>query len=75
VSDRTESGLVELAVLEAVGAATAGRPRAYVVCTKAVAATEESIGLGPRYGYEVLLDMARPWIIPVPMVTVEGQQG
>lgn len=75
MSDRTGSGLVELAVLETVDAATAGRPRAHVVCAKAVAAIEERIGLGPRYGYEVLLDMARPWIIPVPAVRVVGNKG
>ena len=75
MSDRTGSGLVELAVLEAVGAATAGRPRAYVVCTKVLAAIEESVGLGPRYGYEVLLDLARPWVIPLPMVTIGGNKG
>jgi hypothetical protein len=75
VSDRTGSGLVELAVLETVDATTAGRPRAHVVCTEAVAAIEERIGLGPRYGYEVLLDLARPWIIPVPTVRVAGNKG
>src|SRR5258707_7028792 len=75
VSDRTGSGLVELAVLETVGAATAGRPRPHVVCAEAVAAIQERIGLGPRYGYEVLLDMARPWIIPVPMISVVGNKG
>jgi hypothetical protein len=75
VSDRTGSDLVELAILETLSAATAGRPRAHVVCTKAVAAIEERIGLGPRYGYEVLLDLARPWIIPVPTVSVMGNKG
>jgi hypothetical protein len=75
VSDRTGSGLVELAVLETVSAATAGRTRAHVVCRKAVAGIEERIGLGPRYGYEVLLDLARPWIIPVRTVSVAGNRG
>jgi hypothetical protein len=75
VSDRTGSGLVELAVLETLSAATGGRPQARVVGTKAVAGIEERIGLGPRYGYEVLLDLARPWIIPVPAVSVVGNKG
>ena len=70
MGDRTGCGLTELAILEALSAATGGRPRAHVVCTKAVAAIEERIGLGPRYGYEVLLDLARPWIVPVPTVSV-----
>jgi len=72
VSDRTGSGLVELAILETLSAATAGRPWAHVVCTKAVAAIEERIGLGPRYGYEVQFDLARPWIIPVRDTTAVG---
>ena len=75
MSDRTGSGLVELATLETLSAATGGRPRAHVVCTRAVAGIEERIGLGPRYGYEVLLDLARPWIIPVPTVGVVGNKG
>jgi hypothetical protein len=75
VSDRTGSGLVELAILETLSAATGGRPRAHVVCAKAVAGVEERIGLGPRYGYEVLLDLARPWIVPVPTVSVVGNKG
>lgn len=40
-----------------------------------MAAIEERIGLGPRYGYEVLLDLARPWIVPVPTVSVVGNKG
>jgi hypothetical protein len=75
VGDRTGCGLVELAILETLSAATGGRPRAHVVCTKAVAAIEERIGLGPRYSYEVLMDLARPWIIPVPAVIVMGNKG
>ena len=75
MGDRTGCGLTELAILEALSAATGGRPRAHVVCTKAVAAIEERIGLGPRYGYEVLLDLARPWIVPVPTVSVVGNKG
>jgi hypothetical protein len=75
VSDRTGSGLVELAILETLSAATGGRPQAHVVSTKAVAGIEERIGLGPRYGYEVLLDLARPWIVPMPTVSVAGNKG
>jgi hypothetical protein len=75
VSDRTGIGPVELAVLEEVSAAAGGRPRAHAVCTKAVTGIEERIGLGPRYGYDVLLDLARPWIIPLPTISVEGNKG
>jgi hypothetical protein len=36
---------------------------------------EERTGLGPRYSYEPLLDLARPWVIPVPLVTIGGNAG
>jgi hypothetical protein len=40
-----------------------------------LAGIEERIGLGPRYGYEMLMDLARPWIVPVPTVIVMGNKG
>lgn len=75
MSDRSGSAVVELAVLDAVAAATSDRPRAYVLCVKALAAIEERVGLGPRYAYELLLDLARPWVIPVRTLAVAGNYG
>ena len=75
MSDRTGVGLVELAVLEEVNAAADGSPGECVVSTRAVAQVEERLGLGPRYGYEVLVDLAREWVIPVPLVSVMGNIG
>jgi hypothetical protein len=63
VSDRSGAGLVELAVLQTLEALTAGRPRAHVSSARAVAGIEERIGLGPKYGYELLADLARPWMV------------
>lgn len=40
-----------------------------------LAGIEERIGLGPRYGYEMLLDLGRPWVMPVPLVAVQGNYG
>jgi hypothetical protein len=40
-----------------------------------VAGIEERIGLGPRYRYKVLLDLARPWIIAVSTISVVGHKG
>jgi hypothetical protein len=65
----------ELAMLEALDAAVRGRPRAHAESAKVLAGIDDRIGLGPRYAYEPLLDLARPWIIPVPLVTVEGNAG
>jgi len=75
VSDRSGAGLVELAVLQTLEALTAGRPRAHVSSARAVAGIEERIGLGPRYGYQLLLDLARPWMIPVRTVSGLGNFG
>jgi hypothetical protein len=75
MGDRSGVGLVELAVLETLGALVGGRPRAYVQTAAVVAGTEERIGLGPRYGYEVLTDLVRPWIMPIRLVAGQGNFG
>jgi hypothetical protein len=36
---------------------------------------EERTGLGPRYAYQVLLDLARPWVIAVPTIDAAGNIG
>jgi hypothetical protein len=75
MSDRSGVGLVGLAVLETLEALTAGRPRAYVPSAAAVSEIEERTGLRPRYGYEVLTDLIRPWIMPVRLVAGRGNFG
>ena len=65
VSDRSGVASVELAVLEVLDAAVSGRPRAHARSAKALAGIDERLGLGPRYAYGLLLDLARPWVIPV----------
>jgi hypothetical protein len=75
VSERTGCTFIELAVLESLDAATGGRSRAYARSAKVLAGIEERSGLGPIYSYELLLDLARPWIIPVATVAVQGNKG
>jgi hypothetical protein len=75
MSDRSGVGLTGLAVLETLEALTAGRPRAYVTSAEAVSGIEERTGLRPRYGYEVLTDLVRPWIMPVRLVAGRGNFG
>lgn len=36
---------------------------------------DDRIELGPRDAYKPLLDLARPWITPVPLVAVQGDTG
>jgi hypothetical protein len=75
MGDRSGTGLVELAVLEAVDTLVAGRPRAFIRSAKVLALLEENIGLGPRYGYGILVDLARPWTIPVRLISPQGNFG
>ena len=75
MTDRSGCGLVELTVLQSLETLTAGRPRAHVISARAVAGIEERIGLGPQYGYQVLLDLARPWTIAVRLVSGRGNLG
>jgi hypothetical protein len=69
MSERTGLGVVEIALLEAVETSR------FLRCSKALAAVEERIGLAPGYGYEVLVDLARPWTMPVSMVHGQGNFG
>lgn len=73
--DRTGLGLVELAILEALeglGGRAGGRD---VRCERVLAAVEDSIGLARGYGYEVLVDMALPWKVQVPLLSPHGNFG
>jgi hypothetical protein len=75
VSDRSGCAVAELTVLDVLDAMIGRRPRAHVRSEKVLSGIDERIGLGPRYAYELLLDLARPWILPVPTVAVEGNYG
>ncbi|MGN6677259.1 MAG: hypothetical protein ACTHKL_05690 [Streptosporangiaceae bacterium] len=76
MSDRSGCGLAELAVLESLEALTAGRrPQHHVKSSRALADVDERIGLGPRYGYQVLVDLARPWTVAVRLVSRRGNFG
>jgi hypothetical protein len=69
MSERTGLGIVEIAILEAVETSR------YVKCANALARVEERIGLAPGYAYEVLVDLARPWSMPVNLVRGQGNFG
>jgi len=75
VGERTGAGLVECAILEALDSLGARPGRGYRVSTKVLAAVEDRIGLAPGYAYEILLDLARPWMMPVNLVCVQGNYG
>ena len=72
---RSGVGLVELAILEALDARRArpgGKP---VSCEKLLAALEGELGLARGYAYQVLIDLAQEWKLPVPLVEGRGNLG
>jgi hypothetical protein len=69
MSERTGLGVVEVAILEAL------ETNRFLSCAKALAKVEERIGLAPGYGYEVLVDLVRPWTMPVNLVHGQGNFG
>jgi DNA gyrase/topoisomerase IV, subunit A len=69
MSERTGLGVVEIALLEAL------ETTAFIRCHKALASVEERIGLAPGYAYDVLVDLARPWTMPVQLVQGQGNFG
>jgi hypothetical protein len=73
MGERSGVGLVECAILEALHSAD-GRPR-YRRSARVLAAVEDRIGLAPGYAYEVLLDLARPWTMPLSLVYGQGNYG
>jgi hypothetical protein len=71
--ERTGPSQIELSVLAAVAAVTPAH--GFARSLRALAAIEERTGLGPRYSCELLLDLARPWVIPVPLIAIQGNAG
>ena len=69
MSERTGLGMVDIAILEALDTSR------YLSCAKALARVEERTGLAPGYAYEVLVDLARPWTMPVNLVHGQGNFG
>lgn len=62
-------------MLEVLDATVSGRPRSHARSAKVLAGIDERLGLGPMYAYGLLLDLARPWVIPARTVTIQGNVG
>jgi hypothetical protein len=75
VDGRSGTGLVETAILTALDSLGARAGKRHVRNTKVLGEVEERTGLAPGYAYEVLLDLARPWVLPVPLVEGKGNYG
>jgi hypothetical protein len=75
MGQRSGVGLVELAILEALDAQRAWPGRRPAQCRKVLAALEDELGLARGYSYQVLIDLALPWKIPIPLVEGQGNFG
>jgi DNA gyrase/topoisomerase IV subunit A len=75
MGERSGVGLVELAVLEALDSLGARPGRGHRKNATVLAAVEDHIGLAPGYAYEVLLDLARPWTMPLSLIDGHGNFG
>lgn len=75
MSERSGLGAVEVAVLAALDSLGARSGGGYVKSARVLAAVEDAIGLAPGYAYEVLLDLAQPWTVPVTLVSGQGNFG
>ncbi len=75
MGERSGAGLVECTILEALDSLGARPGRGYRLSARVLTAVEDRIGLAPGYAYEVLLDLARPWTMPLTLVDGQGNFG
>jgi DNA gyrase/topoisomerase IV subunit A len=75
VGERSGLGLVEVTILEALDAAGARPGRRHAKSARVLAAVDERIGLAPGYAYQVLIDLALPWKMPIPLADPQGNFG
>ncbi|MDP9402048.1 MAG: hypothetical protein M3P85_01660 [Actinomycetota bacterium] len=73
--DRTGLGPLEQAILFTLDdlGARCGRP--YRKSALVLVELERRAGFGPRYAYEALCDLARPWAVMLPLVDARGNLG
>jgi hypothetical protein len=75
MGERSGLGLVECAILEALDSPGAQPGRAYRGNARVLATVEDRIGLARGYAYEVLVDLARPWTMPLSLIEGQGNFG
>src|SRR5258708_28434809 len=75
MGERSGVGLVESAILTALDSLGAKPDRPHRRSSRVLGALEQAIGLAPGYSYEILVDMARPWTMPVVLVSGQGNFG
>ena len=75
MTDRTGLGVVEISVLEALDELGARPELPYVKCARVLQLLTDEHGVSPRYGYDALCSLARPWLVHLPLVDFHGNLG
>lgn len=77
MSGATGLGPLEVAVLEALERGADGRAarHGWAAAGAVLADLEARSGIGSRYAYPVLVDLAAPWRVHLPLVDVQGNIG
>jgi DNA gyrase/topoisomerase IV subunit A len=75
MSERTGLGPIETGLLSALDALGASFDHPHRKSANVLLELEHASGIGPRYAYDVLCDLARPWQVPVCLVDGHGNFG
>jgi DNA gyrase/topoisomerase IV subunit A len=75
MGERSGLGMVECTILEALDVLRARPGQRHRPNARVLSVVEDRIGLGPGYAYEVLLDLGRPWTMPVNLISKYGNFG
>ena len=75
MSSATGLGLLDLLILEAIEAAGASSHGPYMKTQRALDVLHERTGIGSTQAYESLCDMARPYVVHLPLIDFNGNYG
>ena len=71
MTDRSGCGFTELVVLQVVDELTRDSDEG-VLSASALDEIDRRIGLGPSYAYAMMCDLVTPWVIPMPLLSMNG---
>ena len=75
MSVSTGLGLLDVMILEAIEAAGARHDRPYLKTQRTLDVLHDRTGIGPNQAYESLCDMARRYVVHLPLVDFHGNYG
>jgi hypothetical protein len=75
MSDRSGLGLVDLSILGSLADHGVRPDRPRTKCATAIWSLDRTLGLAPAYAYGALCDMARPWLLQLPLIDFHGNLG